>query len=274
MLQAMAIGLAVLKYFWSLIRHKQEFYWEWLALEILFIAVNTAVGVFLFRIETKLPIGKNMDLVYIAAACLLSYGIYRCLSGIKLEAGDSAPAPHAQAEAAAVTQATKDPSVPDAVYKRYLQIMDDRKRLEKEGNYTAEIQLLLEATGLPVEGSMKATVWVCLGVAYENTGSIKRSIECYQTALKFEKDNPWALNNLALLKSEAGEHETARQYMKTAIDEVLKRGKNPAKYYANYAQITGLAGYREEAEEYLKKSASLGYSADIISRIRKRVGLN
>ncbi len=162
------------------------------------------------------------------------------------------------------------PADPDA---RYDQVVAERRRLEEQQNYTGQIPLLTEATGLPVEGPKKAAIWNYLGLAYEHIGAKDRGMECYKTALSFDADNPASLNNIALLKSDLGEHEEARRYMKSALDAAVKRGWKLGLYYANYASVTGKAGFLKEAEEHLAKAEKAGYSSRKIAVIRSQLGL-
>ena len=269
-IQVVCILFGIISYLWKVIRRKSKFSLAWIGLDFLFAAIYIICFVCTAQFDTLLPLSKEMDPFYAVFAAVLFIAIWLGLHTAKPAAAKRAASQSVKGSPTNQEQMANK-STPNDVEAQYQKVLDEQTRLQNEGKYSAQIPLLTESINLPVDGPKKATLWLFLGKAYENTGNKKVGMECYKTALTHQADNPWALNNLALLKSESGKHEAARMYMKVAIDELSKRGKNLGMFYANYAYIIGKAGFREEAEEYLAKAAEAGYDNTKIMNIRHRL---
>jgi tetratricopeptide (TPR) repeat protein len=59
--------------------------------------------------------------------------------------------------------------------------------------------------------------WVNIGVAHKELGDLEKAKTAFEKALKINPNNPYALNELAILKREEGKFEIAEQLYKKAL---------------------------------------------------------
>jgi tetratricopeptide (TPR) repeat protein len=94
-----------------------------------------------------------------------------------------------------------------------------------------------------------ATPYFGMGFCHEMRGRSAEAIDAYRRAIERDPAHPHALNNLALLLSEAGQHEESLRLYRTA----LERSPEAPDLRTNYALTLAHAGRPEEAMEECRR---------------------
>ena len=284
--QVIGIGIALATFLWRCIRKKCKFSGKFVALEILIAVILTAIAIPLFSSEYKIEYGPEGTalakiIYFLMAVAGLGVFIWLCYSDKAKKEQAAAEKDHTSAEKEQTTIEQKTPpksagssTAPSAdAIRQYEAVVAEKNRLAQAGDYSAQIMLLTKALGLPLDNVRKATLWNYLGLANEKIDALKRSEECYQTALKTDPDNPAALNNLALLYSAAGNHSAAQRDMGNALQQAKARKYNLGVYYGNCALIEGRCGNKGMAAEMLGLAEKVGYDAASVASLRRQIGL-
>ena len=266
---AACIGLALLGHLWKAIRKKVRFSWKFVLLEIVTIALFILIGLWAVNKAKEMPVAEAYR-----SALMMGLGLVLAAwgyAGLK-KAGKAAPA-KAPAAAAPTTAEPSKVQLTGTPREQFEQVVAEKNRLTALGDYASQIPLLTAATELELDGARKARIWNYMGIAREKLKEPKKAEECYRTALLFDENNPSSHNNLALLYSDRGEHENALRHMEAALAEAKKRKQAMGVYYGNYALVTGKAGNRSRAEDYLALAKSAGYDDASIQSLRKQLKL-
>ena len=294
--QMVCIALGLLRHFWNAIRKRTRFSGKFVLLEIVFIAVFAFAGYHLVENDSTVAFSGNSrfgDLVLLALAalgfCMFVYGIRIGTKEKNQQNAAQTQAPqngqNAQQKQTAgnaqqpLKASGNNPASPvnanntENAAERFEKIRAERNRLLSLGDYVSQIPLLEKATSLPLDSVRKAMLWNYLGLAYANTGSGKKSEECYLTALRFNPGNASSMNNLALLYADEKRFQSAVQYMEKAMDAARKSNQPLGMFWGNYAYIVGKKGDKDLAADYLKNASEAGFDEASIRSIRSQIGL-
>lgn len=162
---------------------------------------------------------------------------------------------------------------PEEALARFDEIVAEKNRLIEKGDYESQIPLLTEGTGLNLDVTRKARIWNYMGLAYRETDSADRALECFQTALQIDPDHPSSYMNIAMHYSDRKEYDAALKNAEIAIEKAKQRGMSLGVFYADYAQITGLSGNLRKAKQYLRLAEKAGYDNNSIQKIQKQLGI-
>ena len=182
--QALAIGIAVVKYLWAVIRRKQKFSLPFLAVEFLFAAAFCTAGVYLAQNETVIPFENDTGAAYVVTGLIALAGL---ILFIWLSVSDTEEKkPQAQDGRKNRKERNQSRTSPQQELENYRfeQLVQKKNFLTEKGDFASQIPLLTEATGWKLDKEKKARVWNYLGMAYEQIGSGERAEECYRTASK------------------------------------------------------------------------------------------
>ena len=162
---------------------------------------------------------------------------------------------------------------PEEAIARFDEIVAEKNRLTEKGDYVSQIPLLTEGTGLNLDVTRKARIWNYMGLAYRETDSADRALECFQTAQQIDPDHPSSYMNIAMHYSDRKEYDAALKNAEIAIEKAKQRGMSLGVFYADYAQITGLSGNLRKAKQYLRLAEKAGYDNNSIQKIQKQLGI-
>lgn len=268
---SMGIGIMVLKYLWQVIRKKESFSGKLFLLEVVFCAVGCVLSVplinntYVIHFEGGEAAGTIVLLILaVVGAILVIWGFKTTRSEKKQKESE-----RLQKEQSAAPQQPQTESLSP-----FDQLVAEKNRLTKQGDYASQIPLLIEATGLDVDDLRKAIIWNYLGIAYRETNSANKSSECFQTALQLDKNNPSAYNNLALYYAEKKDFVLAETYMNTAVAKAKDRRIDLHVFYENYALIAGQSGDMQKARGYLRLAEEAGSDSNTFSALKKRFEIN
>ena len=267
-LHSAGIALAALGHLWKAIRKKVKLNGKFVLLELAITALLVFIGIKLAERAEAVPEpagdGKACIMIIIGLALMLWAYLNIRKNRQRLQ----------QKAAGQRNGAPAQPAVPSgSPQEQFAWVVAEKDRLKAMGDYASQIPLLTKATELNVDGQSKARIWNYLGMAYEQMKSPGKAEECYRSALRFDKDNPASLNNLALLCSDRGDHATALRHMEAAIPAAKARNQALGVYYGNYALIAGREGNISRAEDYLKLAKSAGYDDASIQSVRRQLGM-
>ena len=266
---ALCIGLALLGHLWRAIRKKVRFSWKFVLLELATIALFVLLGQWAVNKAKEMPVAEDhRSLLMMGLGLVLAAWAY---AGLK-KAGKAASAKAPAAAAPAHTEPSRI-QLTGTPLEQFEQVVAEKNRLTAQGDYASQIPLLTAASGLELDGARKARIWNYMGLAREQLKEPKKAEECYRTALLFDENNPSAHNNLALMYSGRRDHQTALRHMEAALAEAKKRKQAMGVYYGNHALVTGRAGNRSRAEDYLELAKSAGYDDASIRSVRKQLNL-
>lgn len=275
-----SILLAVGKHLWRSYKDKTKPVGKFIRVELLFVAGFGVLGGLCAANDTVIdvPLSRGTARAILLLFALLGGGAlaYFFLSDRrdkKAQKKEEAVPASPQAAPQPPRQAPRQ-AVSSGDEAEYLRVAEQRKRLAAAGDYASQIPLLIKATELHIDNVKKANLWNWMGAAYEKIHSCEKGVECYRMALQFDRDNPAALNNLALTAAENADWETAKRYMQKALQEAEKRGYSLGLYYANCGYICGCSGDRQTAEYLLKQAEENGYPAAELRTVRNKAGLS
>lgn len=262
------LAITLLGHLWKAIRKKGRFSGKFVLLELVTIVVFIFLGIQAVNKAKEMPrVEPSRMVLMMALGVILALWGY---SGVKKGQKETAKKPAAPQRGTPAVPTAEPVADADA---RFEQVIAEKDRLTAMGDYASQIPLLTAATGLAVDDGKKARIWNYLGLAYERMNSARRAEECYRSVLLFDKDNPAAHNNLALLYSGRGDHPSALRHMDAAIPAAKARKQALGVYYGNYALITGRAGNLSRAEDYLTLAKNAGYDDASIQAVRRQLGM-
>ena len=266
---ALAIGLALLKYLWNVLRKKDRFYGKMFLLEAVICGILCFFGIRLIKSEYVVHFegGQNigtivMAFLAVAGAVAVVLGFRQSRTGKENEnAGDVR-----QSDRSATSQAPSKEAIA-----RFDQIVAEKNRLTGDGDYASQIPLLIEAAGLDVDATRRARIWNYMGLAYNEIGSEDKALECFRTAQGIDPGHPSSYVNIAEYYTVRREYDKAIHNADTAITMAKNRKMPLGQFYARYALITGLSGDLQEAEKYLNLAGKAGCDDKTILSIQNRI---
>ena len=264
LVHAVCMILAVFGFLWNVIRKRERFDAKFLLLEVVICSICVFLGARCLDSEYIMHF-ENGDST--AKILLVFFGLIGFLSmylGIRdLLSPTTAP------------QQEPSPSQlsPEEAIARFDEIVAEKNRLTEKGDYVSQIPLLTEGTGLNLDVTRKARIWNYMGLAYRETDSADRALECFQTARQIDPDHPSSYMNIAMHYSDRKEYDAALKNAEIAIEKAKQRGMSLGVFYADYAQITGLSGNLRKAKQYLRLAEKAGYDNNSIQKIQKQLGI-
>lgn len=273
LLHTAGILLALLKYLWGVIRKKSPFLWQFALLEAGIAGICLVIGIHLVKNRSVVQFEGGKAAATAAVLILAVVLLVLVILGLRAMKREKKSSGNAKTKSPAGSGATQKASAEDPIA-RFDQIVEEKNRLTRSGNYAAQIPLLTEATGLALDNMRMARIWNYMGLAHEGLQSPQKAEESYRTALRFDPENPSSHNNLALLYSAGRKHDLALRYMDLALAEAKKRKLNLGLFYGNYALVVGRSGDKSKANDYLRLAKTAGYGEQDIQTIRRQLGLS
>jgi tetratricopeptide (TPR) repeat protein len=222
LLHTAGILLALLKYLWGVIRKKSPFLWQFALLEAGIAGICLVIGIHLVKNRSVVQFEGGKAAATAAVLILAVVLLVLVILGLRAMKREKKSSGNAKTKSPAGSGATQKASAEDPIA-RFDQIVEEKNRLTRSGNYAAQIPLLTEATGLALDNMRMARIWNYMGLAHEGLQSPQKAEESYRTALRFDPENPSSHNNLALLYSAGRKHDLALRYMDLALAEAKKR---------------------------------------------------
>lgn len=264
LVHAFCMILAVFGFLWNVIRKRKRFDAKFLLLEVVICSICIFLGIrcleseYIMHFESGDSTGKIL---------LVFFGLIGFLS-MYLGMRDLTSPTTAPQQEPLPSQLS-----PEEATARFDEIVAEKNRLTEKGDYVSQIPLLTEGTGLNLDVTRKARIWNYMGLAYRETDSADRALECFQTARQIDPDHPSSYMNIAMHCSDRREYDAALKNAEIAIEKAKQRGMSLGVFYADYAQITGLSGNLRKAKQYLRLAEKAGYDNNSIQKIQKQLGI-
>ena len=264
LVHAFCMILAVFGFLWNVIRKRKRFDGKFLLLEAVICGICIFLGIrcleseYIMHFESGDSTGKIL---------LVFFGLIGFLS-MYLGMRDLTSPTTAPQQEPLPSQLS-----PEEAIARFDEIVAEKNRLTEKGDYVSQIPLLTEGTGLNLDVTRKARIWNYMGLAYRETDSADRALECFQTARQIDSDHPSSYMNIAMHYSDRKEYDAALKNAEIAIEKAKQRGMSLGVFYADYAQIAGLSGNRRKAKQYLRLAEKVGYDNNSIQKIQKQLGI-
>ena len=262
MAHVIAIGMALGKYLWDVIRKRERFYGKMVALEIVVGGVCCCLAVRLMKSEYVIHFNGGESIGKIVMITLALIGAVFVFLGFR----------QSRSEKEGKTDDTQSSSKEDLI--RFDQIVAERKRLTGLRDYASQIPLLIEAAGLKVDATRKSRIWNYMGMAYNEIGSEDKALECFRTAQSIDPGHPSSYMNRAMCYMDRKDFNLALQNADTAITKAKKRKMAIGRFYANKALIIGMSGDLQNAQEHLRLAKDAGCDDKEILSIQTRLGIH
>ncbi len=276
LITTVGIVLAILKYFWNVLRHKTEMEKRFVLYELLFAALFAVPGVFLVQSKAVINIRPGTTFWWVVGFLIGGVVLISAYKEILKPEKEGTAGGNATktADAAGTITVSDQPDGDKGTEKdarKYADVLMKAQRLTAPKDREELIRLLTKATELQLTNDQEAVLWNRLSVAYKDAGNKEKSAECSNTVLQYDPQNPAALNRLALYYAGKKDFDAAASHIERAIDETRKRRLRTGPMIANYALIRGLEGRLEEADELLEKAAAEGCSERTLNAVRKKI---
>ena len=131
--------------------------------------------------------------------------------------------------------------------------------------------MLIKATELNVNGTLKARIWNYLGMAYNATGSWEKSLDCYKAALKNDPSSYSAYTNIGSAYADHGSMDDAVKYTAKAVSVAKSKGADLKTVYINYVYALAKKGDKAAAGAALEQAKQAGVDDASVAALRKLI---